>query len=153
MEFLDELVFRSDRLVVGKSHVTSENSVVFDGETVLARGFPIIYFQFFAKWFTIVKVRNLQGEHTGYYCDIVLPPRLVGGWVEIKDLFLDLWVSPDLRYGVLDEDEFEEALRKGWITKKLCARARLELLKLVQMVEKKEFPPVQVKELEVKLGL
>jgi predicted RNA-binding protein associated with RNAse of E/G family len=153
MEFLDELVFRSDRMIVGKSHVTSENSVIFDGKTVLARGFPIIYFQFFDRWFTVVKIRNLQGEHTGYYCDIVLPPRLLGEWVEITDLFLDLWVSPDLQYTILDEDEFEEALQKGWITKRLCKKARTELHRLVQTVENGKFPPTQVKELETKLGL
>jgi len=116
-------------------------------------GFPVTYFQFLDKWFTIVKIRNLQLEHTGYYCDIVLPPRLLREWVEITDLFLDLWVSPDLRYRILDEDEFEEALQKGWITKQLCKKARTELRKLIQTVENREFPPTQVKELETKLGL
>jgi len=153
MEFLDELVFRSDQIIVGKSHVTSANSVIFDGKTVLAQGFPIIYFQFLGKWFTIVKIRNLQGEHTGYYCDIVLPPRLSGKWVEITDLFLDLWVSPDLRYRILDEDELEEALQKEWIKKELYDKARRELQRLIRKVENKRFPPPPVKDLERKLCL
>ena len=153
MEFLDELVFRSDQMIVGKSHVTSANSVIFDGETVLAQGFPITYFQFLDKWFTIVKIRNLQGEHTGYYCDIVLPPRLLGEWVEMTDLFLDLWVSPGLRYRILDEDEFEEALQKKWIDKEIYEKARMELQRLISKVEDKRFPPYLVKDLERKLCL
>jgi predicted RNA-binding protein associated with RNAse of E/G family len=56
----------------------------------------------------------MQGRHTGYYCDIVTPPRpLDDGEVEVTDLFLDLWVSPDLGYEVLDEEELECALLKG----------------------------------------
>ena len=153
MEFLDELVFRSDQMIVGKSHVTSANSVIFDGRTVLAQGFPITYFQFLDKWFTIVKIRNLKGEHTGYYCDIVLPPRLLREWVEITDLFLDLWVSPDLRYRILDEDELEEALQQKWIDKEIYEKARMELQRLISKVENKRFPPYLVKDLERKLRL
>jgi len=153
MEFLDELIFRSNKIIVGKSQVTSANSVTFDDKTVLAQGFPITYFQFFGKWFTIVKVRNLNGKHTGYYCDIVVPARLLDDGVELTDLFLDLWVSPDLRYKILDEHELEEALKKGWITKELYKRAKTELQKLISRVEKGKFPPPLVKDLEKKLRL
>ena len=70
-------------------------------------------FKLVGKWFNVVKVRNLRGEHTGYYCGITARPKLLeDGSVEITDLFLDLWVSPDLRYRVLDQDELEEALKE-----------------------------------------
>lgn len=153
MEFLDELVLRSDKIIVGRSQVTSPNSVTFEGKIVLAQGFKIIYFQFLNKWFTVVKVRNLQGRHTGYYCDIVMPPRVLGDGVEITDLFLDLWVSPDIRYKILDEEELEEALRKGWITQELHDKAKKELQKLIGRVENRRFPPTLVKDLERKLHL
>lgn len=153
MELNDELVHRSDKVIVGRSRVSSENSVVFDGETVLAPGFKIVYFELFDKWFTVDKVWNLRGEHTGYYCDIAMPPRLKGGWVELTDLFLDLWVSPDLGYKVLDEDELEDALKRGWIKKELYDKARQELQKLIEAVENKRFPPLLVRNLERKLGL
>jgi predicted RNA-binding protein associated with RNAse of E/G family len=153
MEFLDELVFRSEELIVGKSKVTSVNSLVFDGKKVLDQGFPITYFELAGEWYTVVKVRDLRGEHTGYYCDIVTPYRLVGNWIETTDLFLDLWVSPNLRYKTLDEEELAEALRKGWVSKRLYTKAKAELQRLVQMVENGKFPPLQVKELETKFGL
>jgi predicted RNA-binding protein associated with RNAse of E/G family len=128
--------------------------VTFDGDLVLAPGFQMIYFELMGKWFGVGKVRNLRGKHTGYYCDIVTPPRLIeDGGVELTDLFLDLWVSPDLRYEVLDEDELEDALSKGLITKGLYEKAKKELRKLVAIVEQGKFPPRNVKDLMKKLNL
>jgi len=89
------------------------HSVVFDGELVLAPDFQSVYFELMGKWFTVGNIRNLQGRHTEYYCDIVTPSRLLkDGGIELTDLFPDLWVSRDLRYKVLDEDalDFETAL-------------------------------------------
>jgi len=153
MEFVDELLYRSSKVVVGRSKVSSQNSVIFDRKKVLAEGYPIVYFEFVGKWFNVVKIWNKRGEHTGYYCDIVTPPRFSDNWLELTDLFLDLWVSPDLRYKILDEDEFEEAFQKGWITEKLHKKAREELQKLIRKVENKKFPPTVVKNLERRLNL
>jgi predicted RNA-binding protein associated with RNAse of E/G family len=150
----DDLVYESKKVIVGRSQITSTHSIVFDGKTVLHAGFPVIYFELPGKWFNVVKVRNLQGEHTGYYCDITTPlKRLRDGSVKISDLFLDLWVSPDLKYKVLDQDELEGAMEKGWIPTQLYKRAKKELKKLVTLVERKEFPPRIVKQLEERLNL
>jgi predicted RNA-binding protein associated with RNAse of E/G family len=78
---------------------------------------------------------------------------LKDGSVEITDLFLDLWISPDLRYRVLDQDEMEEAMKKSWISRQLYSRAKKELEKLVAMVEMKDFPPRLVRQLERRLKL
>lgn len=154
LELYDELIYRSERVIVGKGQIASANSVVFDEKVVLANGFQIFYFDLFGKWFTVGKIRNFQGMHTGYYCDIVMPPRLLDdGGVEVTDLFLDLWVSPDLKFKVLDEEELENALSRGWITRQLYNKAKEELRKLFKIVESKKFPPYSVKHLEKKLHL
>mgnify|MGYP001067710696 CR=1 FL=1 len=154
LELCDDLVYRSKGIIVGRSKITSAHSVMFDDRVVLKRGFPIIYFELLDHWFSIVKVRDLQGRHTGYYCDIATPPRqLKDGALEFTDLFLDLWVSPDLRYKVLDEEELEDAFRRGWIRKQLYDRAKRELKRLVRTVERGDFPPYLVKRLEAKLCL
>ena len=153
-DFLDECLFRSKQAIVGKSQVSSEHSIILNGRPVLAAGFPIVYFEIPGKWFTSVKVWNTKGEYTGYYCDIVTPFRLLGDdIIEQTDLFLDLWVSPDLRFKVLDQDELEKAFQKGWITEQLYKRAKEELEKLIAAVENGKFPPKLVKELEKKLHL
>jgi len=150
----DDLVYRSKEIIVGKSQIRSANSVVFDGKTVMASGYQIVYFEMMRKWFGVGKIRDLNGKHTGYYCDIITPPRLLeNSVVEITDLFLDLWVSPDLRYKVLDEEELEDALEKGWISKQLYEKSRIELKKLVTSVKRGDFPPRLVKHLEMQLNL
>ena len=148
----DDLVYESKKVIVGRSQITSTHSIVFNDKVVLHAGFPVIYFEMPGRWFNVVKVRNLQGQHTGYYCDITIPlKRLRDGSVKVSDLFLDLWVSPDLRYKVLDQDELEEAMEKGWISRRLYDRAKKELKKLVALVERKEFPPRIVRQLEDRL--
>ena len=98
--------------------------------------------------------KRFEGKNTGYYCDIVVPLKLLDdGGVELTDLFLDLWVSPDLKYKVLDEEELEEAFRKAWITKPLYDRAKKELRKLISVVKRGKFPPYSVRCLEEKLDL
>jgi GrpB-like predicted nucleotidyltransferase (UPF0157 family)/protein associated with RNAse G/E len=154
LEIYDDLAYESKKVIVGRSRITSIHSIVFDGKTVLHAGFPITFFEFPGKWFSIAKVRNLHGKHTGYYCDITTPPkRLEDGSIEVTDLFLDLWVSPDLKYKVLDQDELEEAMEKGWISRRLYERAGKELKKLVASVERKDFPPPIVRQLERRLKL
>jgi len=154
MDLYDVLIYRSKKVIVGKSQITSTHSVMFDGKAVLAPGFQIVYFEMMGKWFTVGKIRDLRGRHTGYYCDIVTSPRLLkDGGIELTDLFLDLWVSRDLRYKVLDEDELENALRKRWISKRLYDKAKEQLRKLVDIVERGRFPPYHVKYLERRLGL
>jgi predicted RNA-binding protein associated with RNAse of E/G family len=60
LELYDDLVYRSERVIVGKGQITSAHSVMFDGEVVLASGFQIVYFDFIGKWFTVGKIRNMQ---------------------------------------------------------------------------------------------
>jgi predicted RNA-binding protein associated with RNAse of E/G family len=154
LDLYDDLVFRSEKVVVGRARIRSANSVVFDGKVVLASGYGIVYFEMMRKWFSVGKIWNSEGQHTGYYCDIITPPRVLeDGVVEVTDLFLDLWVAPDLRYKVLDEEELEDALKKGWITKRLYEAAKKEVKKLVALVEQGRFPPPLVKQLEEKLKL
>jgi predicted RNA-binding protein associated with RNAse of E/G family len=154
LELHDDLVYRSERVIVGRAQIASAHSVIFDDEVVLASGFEIVYFDYIGKWFSVGKIRNMQEKHTGYYCDIVTPPRLLkDGGIELTDLFLDLWVSPDLRFKVLDEDELENAYSKGWITKQLYEKAEKELKKLINAVKQGKFPPYNVTCLEKKLNL
>ena len=61
------------------------------------------------RWYDVDKVYNLQDQFAGDYCDIISPMTRTKTHFEITDLFLDMWVSPDGNYRILDEDEFESA--------------------------------------------
>ncbi len=54
----------------------------------------------------------------GWYCNVGKPAVIEDGILSYVDLALDLWVSPDGKQTVLDEDEFkalelDEELKAG----------------------------------------
>jgi predicted RNA-binding protein associated with RNAse of E/G family len=114
---------------------------VLDGRIVTENGYRGILFEFVNDWFEIIKIWNHDGGFVGYYCNINAPPVRFDGGYEITDLFLDLWVFPDMEYIVLDEDELLEAVERNWINVSLKEKAQEVLSKLMEMVETGEFPP------------
>ncbi len=57
------------------------------------------------------------------------------------DLCLDLWVDPSGGYVVLDRDEFDEALDRGWIDAETARRARQELDGIAAGIVDESWPP------------
>lgn len=119
---------------------------VLEGRIVTENGYRGILFEFINEWFEIIKIWNHDGGFVGYYCNINAPPVTFDGGYEITDLFLDLWVFPDLEYIVLDENELLEAAKKDWIDTTLKEKAQEVLTRLVTMIENREFPPKIVDE-------
>ena len=90
------------------------------------------------KWFAIGKIRNMQGRHTGYYCDIVTPQKNCLKMEELSSLIcfytfgshltLDIksqmkksWRTPTIEVG------FKTTLRKGKErTKQTCEHYEAE---------------------------
>jgi len=58
------------------------------------------------RWFNVFHIASAAGEHKGWYCNGTRPPLVDGETITYVDLSLDLFVHPDWRYTVLDEDEF-----------------------------------------------
>ena len=59
------------------------------------------------EWFNIFEIRDNAGGLKGWYCNVTRPARLDGTVITSEDLELDLFVSPEREFVVLDEDEFE----------------------------------------------
>ncbi len=133
------------------AHESSPSKPVdYLGEIVLASGYWAVWFLFKDRPFDVARFYRPDGTWTGYYADILEPVRWKGSdptTIEpIIDLFLDLWIAPDGRYLVLDEDEFEEAVSRGSVTGEQVVHARSVLENLVEATERGEFPPAVVKE-------
>lgn len=58
------------------------------------------------RWYNVFEVRAPDGRLKGRYCNITRPARIAPGEIRAEDLALDLWVDPDGRTLVLDEEEF-----------------------------------------------
>ena len=80
------------------------------------------------------QVYSEAGELKGWYCNVTKPARVDGDELTFVDLALDLWVWPDSRYLVLDEDEFAE-LEASTYTAEDAALARAALAELVARTE------------------
>ena len=58
------------------------------------------------RWYNVFAVHAADGALKGWYCNVTRPAVFGPGEVRAEDLALDVWVWPDRRILVLDEDEF-----------------------------------------------
>lgn len=139
--FQQNLLYEDNEVIVTSQQVKPSKAIVIDGVTVLGDNFTAIWFVFANRWYDIGKIYNLNNQLTGYYCDIIMPMNRTETHFEITDLFLDLWVSPDGRYQLHDEDEFEDAILHNWIRGDVAEQARNVLQHLITEIESSVFPP------------
>ncbi|MBN1954708.1 MAG: nicotinamide-nucleotide amidohydrolase family protein [Anaerolineae bacterium] len=76
------------------------------GYVVLAPGDRWAEHFYTDRWYNIFEIRTAGGRLRGWYCDIARPARIAAAAVSAEDLALDLWVDPQRRITLLDEDEF-----------------------------------------------
>jgi protein associated with RNAse G/E len=89
------------------------------------------------RWYNIFAIFNGDNRgFKGWYCNITRPASIEATRVIAEDLALDLVVYPDLRWKVLDEEEFA-AIELGPEER---ARARLALEELIARVSSTEEP-------------
>lgn len=139
----------NDIIVVAHKYSPSK-PVVYLGEIVLDVGYWGIWFLFKDRPFDVGRVYRPDRTWTGYYVDVLEPVHWEASDANtlepIIDLFLDLWIAPDGKYMVLDEDEFEEAISLGHLTSRQVDHARSVLQELVEATGRGEFPPAVVRE-------
>lgn len=133
--------------------VTLAENVPFDppirvhDQVVLEAGSDAVWFTFPHVWHDIGRFHRADGTFTGLYANILTPPLIRDGGVwETTDLFLDVWVSPRGVLSVLDEDQLEEAVARGWVSDTQARRAREEVEWIRREYEEGRWPPRVVEE-------
>jgi len=149
--FRQELIYFDETVIVTQQRINISKPLIVGGGVVLGDDYTAVWFIFPDKWYDIGKIHNQSGRVTGYYCDIISPMSRFESEssefvfrVEITDLCLDLWVSLEGSYQILDEDEFEVAVKNGWIDGSLAQKTECELNRLIQLVKEGKFPPAIV---------
>ena len=104
------------------------------GYMVLDRGDLFLEWYYFDRCYNIFQVYSAQGTLKGWYCNIGLPPEQVDGDLHYVDLALDVFVYPDGRYLVLDEDEFAR-LKATVLRSEETACAEAALAELRALIE------------------
>ena len=120
--------------------------ILIDGRVVLEDGSAIVWFTFPGAWHDIGRFHTADGAFTGFYANVLTPVDLRADHVwDTTDLFLDIWL--DARGPrVLDEEEFDEALARGWVDAPTGARARREVDAIRREAEAGLWPPAVVRE-------
>ncbi len=131
-----EVLERGEKYVMLEAFFNREDMPFMD--IVLKRNDRYVETYYSDRWYNIFEIYDRDDKKLkGWYCNVTRPAQIVNGRVSYEDLALDLWVSPDGRQTVLDEDEFA-ALKIDDETRK---RAR-EALDEIAALFKTKRPPV-----------
>jgi predicted RNA-binding protein associated with RNAse of E/G family len=112
-------------------------------------GAAVVWFVFPGAWYDLGRFHLRDGTFTGYYANLITPPELGARTWTMYDLCLDLWIDPDGRFQVLDQDEFDEAVDRLWIDAATARRARTELEDLVRRLREGRWPPPIAREYDL----
>jgi predicted RNA-binding protein associated with RNAse of E/G family len=101
----------------------------FHGIT-LAEGDRFLEVYFSNRWYNIFEIHDkLTDVLKGWYCNVTAPAEFSDGIIAARDLALDLFVYPDGRQLILDEDEFADlGLSENENTHALTALQELQSL-------------------------
>jgi len=84
------------------------------------------------RWYNIFELHDVDDDHlTGWDCNVARPAALHEDDLSADDLALDVFVRPDGRITVLDEDEFA-ALPLDDVTRKAALHAFDQLRALIR---------------------
>ena len=145
---MQELLYESDDVMVTfLAHTPVQRPLVIDGVVALENGSPAIWFTFPGLMHDVGRFHTAAGVFTGLYANILMPIEVHSSreW-SATDLFLDVWVGIGREPRVLDEDELDQALARGWIGAETGAAARTEAESIVKSHEGDHWPPAIVNE-------
>jgi len=106
----------------------------------IAYGTLSLEFYWLDRWYNIFRFLHPAGGIRNYYCNINVPPVLQRDGLSYIDLDIDVLVSPDLTYEILDEDEFDENAKRFNYPLEVRRRSRQALNELIELIESKRFP-------------
>lgn len=118
-----------------------------DGDVIITRntlddGSPAVWFTFPDADHDIARFHQADGGFKGIYANILTPVAFVSDveW-RTTDLFVDVWIDPNNRAMLLDEDELAEAMQRGWIDEQTGARALQAAHRLLRQHAEGTWPP------------
>jgi predicted RNA-binding protein associated with RNAse of E/G family len=124
-------------------------SVNVQGSRVLDSDASIVWFVFPDAWHDIGRFHLSDGTFTGWYTNLCKPVQFDGDtWIG-HDLFLDLWQFTVGDPVWLDEDEFDEAVKRGIIDKTLRRQVLNQRVLIDMQVNQDAWPPPIAKDIDL----
>lgn len=135
---------REDVVITLSEPMQMASPMIADGHVMLEGGSLAVWFTFPGAWHDIGRFHRADGTFSGLYANILTPPVMEGRVWHTTDLFLDLWWPRDGGVVLLDEDEFEEALRERHLDPDIAQRAREEADRILAAAAEGTWPPAVV---------
>jgi predicted RNA-binding protein associated with RNAse of E/G family len=131
-----------DAIITLNQHTLLHAPLFAGGEVVLESGAPAVWFTFPGLWHDIGRFHLRDGTFTGIYSNLLTPVRFIANdeW-ETTDLFLDIWQGKNGRLELLDEQEFDDAIARGWLAPDLAHLAREEAAAVMRRARTGDWPP------------
>lgn len=92
------------------------------------------------RWYNVFRFHEPGGAFRNYYCNINMPPTFENGVLDYVDLDIDILVSNDWRYKIVDSDEFEANALKHSFSDDLRTHVNEATRELTAMIEQRQFP-------------
>lgn len=96
-------------------------------------------FYYAGRWFNVFQVFGADGALKGWYCNVCKPAEFQDHQIDFVDMVLDVFVYPDGKLLVLDEDDFAEK-EAGIYSPEDAREAKSAVDQLVAMVKRREHP-------------
>lgn len=91
------------------------------------------------KNYAVTKVVDGKDNIISYYVDICSPVKRNGDIFEFVDWYLDVEKYPNKKPKLLDEDEFEKAIKMGYLTDEDIKIARETVEQVMKMLKDPQF--------------
>jgi len=142
LERYDEVIADLGDIIVARSRFYGMLAPLYvNGIKVIENGYTMVYFAFIGRSYDILKVYDEKGNFKGLYVDVLAYTKRYGDTLEMLDLFLDIFIFPDGKAFLLDEDELEMAFNSGLIDRETFDFARKIANEIMDAVKEKKFPP------------
>jgi predicted RNA-binding protein associated with RNAse of E/G family len=115
-------------------------------QIVLEPGSPVVWFTYPGRGYDVGRFHRADGTFTGAYANLLTPVRMQGDTWHTTDLCLDVWAGADGSVQILDEDEFAEAVRQGWINTPTAEAARAQADALATEARRSTWPPQHIRD-------
>lgn len=92
------------------------------------------------RWYSVFRFREPWGALRNFYGNINTPVTLSEGVLSFRDLDLDVLVTPEFSYQILDQEEFEQHSSQSNYPQEYSLQALRALAELLALIKQREFP-------------
>lgn len=107
---------------------------------VIRCGTVSIEYYWLDRWYNVFRFLEPDGSLRNFYCNVNMLPEFDGRVLSYIDLDMDILVSPDLSYEIVDLDEFEINAERYKYPSEILSGARRALDELLSLIEARRFP-------------